>query len=101
MELVLIDSDGAKVTAGFMSTHKGIFGGSSTDPTFRAEPGHAFRFFVGGSETAQFTPDLALGLFPVAEPAAASDMGKLYIDIADGDLKIKFANGTVKTIATN
>ncbi len=34
-------------------------------------------------------------------PAAASVYGRIYVDSTDGDLKIIFGNGTVKTIATN
>lgn len=35
------------------------------------------------------------------EPSTDSNYSFLYIDSADGDLKVKFGNGTVKTIQTN
>lgn len=34
----------------------------------------------------------------ITAPAAESGMAKIYVDTADGDLKIKFGDGTVKTI---
>jgi hypothetical protein len=37
----------------------------------------------------------------VAAPSVSANYAQLYIDIADGDLKVIFGNGTVKTIATN
>lgn len=37
----------------------------------------------------------------VTEPATISGVASLYIDSADGDLKIKFEDGTVKTIITD
>ena len=37
----------------------------------------------------------------VAAPATATGYAQLYVDIADGDLKVKFGDGTVKTIATD
>ncbi len=40
-------------------------------------------------------------LAAVTTPAAPSTGGTVYVDSADGDLKVIFANGTIKTIATN
>lgn len=37
----------------------------------------------------------------VAEPDIAAGAGVIYIDKTDGDLKIKFQDGTVKTIVTD
>jgi hypothetical protein len=37
----------------------------------------------------------------VTAPAAASGVGRIYIDSADGDLKVVFGDGTVKTITTD
>jgi len=37
----------------------------------------------------------------VTAPATATGFANLYVDTADGDLKVKFADGTVKTIATD
>lgn len=37
----------------------------------------------------------------MAEPAAITGYASIYVDSADGALKVKFSNGTVKTITTN
>jgi hypothetical protein len=37
----------------------------------------------------------------VAAPAAIAGRARIYVDTADGDLKVKFGDGTVKVIATN
>ena len=37
----------------------------------------------------------------VTAPSTRSGFGQLYIDSADGDLKIKFGDGTVKTIVVD
>lgn len=38
---------------------------------------------------------------PTSTPSAPGAGGTLFVDSADGDLKVRFSNGTVKTIATN
>lgn len=42
-----------------------------------------------------------VALHPMSAPTAPAGEAALYIDTADGDLKIKFANATVKVIETN
>ena len=37
----------------------------------------------------------------VTAPGTVSGIAQLYVDVADGDLKIKFGDGTVKTIVTD
>jgi len=37
----------------------------------------------------------------MAAPSTTSGWAKIYIDSADGDLKIKFGDGTVKTIVVD
>lgn len=37
----------------------------------------------------------------VPAPGAVVGVATIYVDVADGDLKIRFGNGTIKTIATN
>jgi len=43
----------------------------------------------------------ALRLNAATPAAAPTNGGRLYVDVADGDLKIIFANGTVRTIAVD
>jgi hypothetical protein len=38
---------------------------------------------------------------PLTAPSADATRATIYVDAADGDLKVKFANGTVATIALN
>lgn len=43
-----------------------------------------------------------LGMFDgISTPATVASRAQLYVDSADGDFKIKFGDGTIKTIATN
>lgn len=37
----------------------------------------------------------------ITAPATVSGKALIYVDSADGDLKVKFGDGTVKTLATN
>jgi len=37
----------------------------------------------------------------VAAPTAASGIAFIYVDSADGDLKVRFGDGTTKTIVTD
>lgn len=37
----------------------------------------------------------------ITAPSAIAGKALIYVDAADGDLKVKFGDGTVKTIATN
>jgi hypothetical protein len=37
----------------------------------------------------------------VTAPGTESGYARIYVDSADGDLKVKFGDGTVKTIATD
>jgi hypothetical protein len=37
----------------------------------------------------------------ITAPAAATGRARIYVDTADGDLKVIFADGTIKTIATD
>ena len=37
----------------------------------------------------------------VTAPASATGRARIYVDTADGDLKVIFADGTVKTIVTD
>jgi hypothetical protein len=48
-----------------------------------------------------FTTGANFALNSVAEPSTRTGYAQIYVDQVDGDLKVKFRNGTVKTIATN
>jgi len=37
----------------------------------------------------------------VTAPSTVSGFAQIYVDTADGDLKIKFGDGTIKTIVTD
>jgi hypothetical protein len=37
----------------------------------------------------------------ITAPSTASGRASIYVDVSDGDLKIKFGDGTVKTIVTD
>lgn len=57
---------------------------------------------TGGAERARVTRDGGLGLVDgISAPSTAVGYALLYVDSADGDLKVKFGDGTVKTIATD
>ena len=43
----------------------------------------------------------ALTLKETTEPTVNSGEAKIFLDISDGDLKVKFGNGTVTTLASN
>lgn len=47
------------------------------------------------------TSDTVMLTDGVTAPAAAEGLATIYIDSADGDLKVVFADGTVKTIVTD
>jgi len=48
-----------------------------------------------------FTTGSNFALNPATAPSTRSPYAQIYVDTADGDLKVKFGNGVVKTIATN
>ena len=52
--------------------------------------------------TGGFSDDKAMMLVDgVSAPATLSGYAKLYVDSSDGDLKVKFGDGTVKTITVD
>lgn len=73
------------------------------------------RIFNAGTEETALTLDtsqttvaknLVVGGFVAVKdgmtaPGATSGFAKIYVDSADGDLKVKFADGTTKTIVTD
>lgn len=62
----------------------------------------ALRFLAGANEGFRLSSDRALQLVDgITAPATATGFASIYVDTADGDLKVKFGDGTVKTIATD
>lgn len=49
-------------------------------------------------QTIHRTVEIAYG---VPAPGPSADRAVIYVDEADGDLKVVFPNGTVKTLATD
>jgi hypothetical protein len=63
-----------------------------------------FATSVDGTQavTGGFSDDKAMMLVDgVTAPATLSGYAKIYVDTADGDLKVKFGDGTVTTIAAD
>jgi len=59
-------------------------------------------FRVNGAERLRVTSDGGLGIPDgITAPSTETGYALLYVDTADGDLKIKFSDGTVKTIVTD
>jgi len=57
---------------------------------------------VNGAVKAVYTATSWLDILDgVAAPATVAGYARIYVDTADGDLKIKFGDGTVKTIVTD
>jgi hypothetical protein len=60
------------------------------------------RFLHNGAEIARVHPTGALGVPDgVTAPATTTGWAHIYVDTADGDLKVKFGDGTIKTIVTD
>lgn len=67
-------------------------------------------FFTGNAVTAsdqvifagRFNHEAALQIIDgIGAPATAAGWASIYVDTADGDLKVKFGDGVVKTLATD
>ncbi len=57
---------------------------------------------VAGGATMVLTRDGALGIQDgITAPSTLTGWAYIYVDSADGDLKVKFGDGTVKTIVTD
>lgn len=62
----------------------------------------AYRWLVNGTERLRLMDTGALGIMDgIVNPATVAGIAFIYVDTADGDLKIKFGDGTVKTIVTD
>ena len=79
---------------------------TGTPITLQVETGRATGSFIKGVRAgATFFEAYANGALGIADgitaPATVAGMAQLYVDTADGDLKIKFGDGTVKTIVVD
>ena len=52
-------------------------------------------------DSAPDTVDVGAMTDGVTAPVAIAGVALIYVDAADGDLKVKFGDGTVKTLATD
>jgi hypothetical protein len=60
------------------------------------------RFYGGSTEWVRLSAGGGLGLKDgISAPATVAGFALLYVDTADGDLKVKFGDGTVKTIVVD
>jgi hypothetical protein len=62
-----------------------------------------FQVYKSGSSTPDAPMEVGtLAIYDgVTAPAAPTGMAIIYVDVADGDLKIKFGDGTIKTIVVD
>lgn len=80
--------------------------GSGTPVTYQAETerltGSFFRGQRGGATYFEAYANGAIGIADgITAPATVAGQALLYVDAADGDLKVKFGDGTVKTIVVD
>lgn len=74
--------------------------------TLQVETGRASGSFIKGVRAGTtYFEAYASGALGIADgisaPATVAGMAQLYVDTADGDLKVKFGDGTVKTIVVD
>lgn len=56
---------------------------------------------VSALETQEVNPQYLIVRDGITAPGSANGYAKIYVDTADGDLKIKFGDNTVKTIVAD
>ena len=59
-----------------------------------------YQTYVRTNVSVLTTQDVSIG-DGISAPATEAGFARLYVDSADGDLKVKFGDGTVKTLATD
>ena len=79
---------------------------TGTPVTIQAETGRStgsfFKGVRGGTAYFEAYANGALGIADgITAPGTVAGMAQLYVDSADGDLKVKFGDGTVKTIVVD
>lgn len=97
------DSNAAFFVAGSGRTSAVLTGGPTGAQSVIRNLG-AYPLILGTNNTAYFQIPSDGGMAitdGIAAPATLAGWAKIYVDSADGDLKVKFGDGTVKTIATD
>ena len=86
-------SAGADSSAGYHS--EDLVFGAKRNTHFETDI-HATRLLMGGfAQSSFYIKD------GITAPSTSSGYAYIYVDTADGDLKVKFGDGTVKTLATD
>ena len=92
-DLVAEMSAGADSSAGYHS--EDLVFGAKRNTHFETDI-HATRLLMGGfAQSSFYIKD------GITAPSTSSGYAYIYVDTADGDLKVKFGDGTVKTLATD
>ena len=95
---------GGDGVADFLITKYGTCYGSGLDRTLQIEQegGYPIQVKTTNSSAVKVELDGTLGIRDgMTAPATTSGYACIYVDTADGDLKIKFADGTTKTIVVD
>lgn len=86
----------------YNSVRKALYAWDTASFIFQADSGVDTLFRVNGIAYMMLTSGGAFAIRDgITAPSAITDFASIYVDVADGDLKVKFADGTVKTIATD
>lgn len=75
--------------------------GAEDDIVFYTDVDGTPTIVAGITESGTFTHKNSALVDGVTAPSTASGWAQIYVDSADGDLKVKFGDGTVKTLATD
>lgn len=80
-----------------------VSGTTATTTLYVGATTGSYAFDVTGEArvTGSVRTDTAISIAEHSEPATSATYGVIYIDTADGDLKVKFKNGVKRTLAVN
>jgi hypothetical protein len=76
-------------------------GSTSSYPALKRSSAALETRLANDSGYAQHNALIAAVVDGVTAPGATSGLAKIYVDAADGDLKVVFGDGTIKTLATD
>ena len=60
-----------------------------------------YQWLFNGVEIVRFSPTGIALVDGATAPSTVAGFAQMYVDTADGDLKVKFGDGTIKTIVTD